>query len=136
MIELCCEYLSLRCIWLYVIIMLSTSFRVNLHSIVCLNVKEFLAPNRHHIWGLSDSNEMRTHNHLVCKGTLNHLAKLTKGLSCVVSTYLYLFQSSPECQGTPCSRRPFRAKNSMIFRRTIECDLILKLVRDMIITYS
>ena len=30
---MCCEYLSLWCIWLYVIIMLSTTrFRVNLHS--------------------------------------------------------------------------------------------------------
>ena len=25
---------------------------------------------------LSDSNEIRTHNHLVCKPTLNHVAKL------------------------------------------------------------
>ena len=30
---------------------------------------------------LSDSNEIRTHNHLVRKGTLNHLAKLVKWLS-------------------------------------------------------
>ena len=28
-------------------------------------------------------------NHSVCKRTLNHLTKLTKWLSCVVSTYLY-----------------------------------------------
>ena len=66
-----------------------TSFRVNPHSIVCLNVKELLVQRRHHIWSLSDSNDIRTHNHLVCKQTLNHLAKLVKWLSCVVSTYLY-----------------------------------------------
>ena len=30
MIELCCEYLPLRCIWLYVIIMSHKSFRVTL----------------------------------------------------------------------------------------------------------
>ena len=30
----CCEYLSVRCIWLYVSIMSHTSFRMNLHSIV------------------------------------------------------------------------------------------------------
>ena len=30
------------------------------------------------------------HNHLVCKWTLNHLAKMAKWLSCVVSTYLYI----------------------------------------------
>ena len=29
MIELCCQYLSVRCIWLYAIIMSHTSFRVN-----------------------------------------------------------------------------------------------------------
>ena len=34
MIELCPEYLPVRCIWLYVIIMSHTRFRVNLHSIV------------------------------------------------------------------------------------------------------
>ena len=32
-----------------------TSFRVNLHSIVCLNVKELLARSRRHIWSLSHS---------------------------------------------------------------------------------
>ena len=34
-------------------------------------------------------NGIRTHNHLVCKETLNHLAKLARWLSCVLSTYLY-----------------------------------------------
>ena len=33
MIELCCEYLSVRCIWLYVLIMSRTRFRVNPHSV-------------------------------------------------------------------------------------------------------
>ena len=33
MIELCCEYLSVQCIWLYVFIMSRTHFRVNPHSI-------------------------------------------------------------------------------------------------------
>ena len=32
---------------------------------------------------------IQTRNHLVCKQTLKHLAKLAKCLSCVVSTYLY-----------------------------------------------
>ena len=41
-----------------------------------------------HIY-LSDSNEIRTHSHLVRKPTLNHLVKLAfKWFSCVVSTYL------------------------------------------------
>ena len=66
-----------------------TIFRVNPHSIVCLNVKELLARSRPHIWSLSDSNVIRIHNHLVRKRTLNHLAELAKWLTCVVSTYLY-----------------------------------------------
>ena len=37
----------------------------------------------------SDSNGIQTHNHLVCKRTLSHIAKLAKWLSCVVSAYLY-----------------------------------------------
>ena len=101
MIELCFEYLSLRCIWLYVIVISRTSFRMNPHSIVCLNVMELLARSRHHIWSLSDSNMIRTHNHLVRKRTLNHLAKLAKWLSYFVSTYLcdkydtYLYDMAP-----------------------------------------
>ena len=61
---------------LYVIIM----------SIVWLNVKELLAWSMHHTWNLSDSNEIRTHNHLVCKWTLNHLAK-----SDVISFFGHIF---------------------------------------------
>ena len=34
MIRLCSEYLSVRCIWLYLLFMLRTRFRVNPHSIV------------------------------------------------------------------------------------------------------
>ena len=41
----------------------------------CLNVKELLARSRGEIWSLSDCNWARTHNHLVHKRTLNHLAK-------------------------------------------------------------
>ena len=85
MIELCCEYLSVQCIWLYVMIMLHTSSKVNLNAIVCLNVKELLAWSRCHIWGLNDSNRIPPHNHLVCKQTLNHLPKLVKWLSCYLN---------------------------------------------------
>ena len=38
---------------------------------------------------LNDCNGARTHNHWGRKRTLNHLAKLAKCLSCIVSTYLY-----------------------------------------------
>ena len=56
---------SYKKMWLYVSIMSGTSFRVNLRSIVCLNIKELLAWSRRHIWSLSDSNGTRTHYHLV-----------------------------------------------------------------------
>ena len=54
-----------------------------------LNVKELLVRNRRDIWSLRNSSRIQTHNHLVCKRTPNHLAKLAKWSSCVVSTYLY-----------------------------------------------
>ena len=55
----------------------------------CLNVKELLARSRHKLWRRSDFNLTRTQNHLVLNRTLNHLAKLAKWLSCVLSFYLY-----------------------------------------------
>ena len=90
MIELCSECLSVQCIWLYVLVMSRTRFRVNPHSIYsCLNFKELLARSRRDIWAWRDCNWTRTRNHLVRKRTFNHLAKLAKWLSCVLSTYLY-----------------------------------------------
>ena len=89
----------------------------------CQNVKELLARSRCTLSGWSDCNRIRTHNHLVLKPTLNHSAKLTKWLSCVLNTYLYgafdcIFLSCqvrisewihtlqlPECQGTPCPKQ-------------------------------
>ena len=88
-IELCCEYLSVLCFWLHVIIMSRTSFRMNLRSMVCMNIKETLARSRRYICRLSDSNGIRIHNHLLGKRTLDHLVKLAKCLNCVVSNYLY-----------------------------------------------
>ena len=43
---------------------------------ICLNVKELLIWKRRNTWSLSDNNGVRTRNYLVCKQTLNHLAKL------------------------------------------------------------
>ena len=44
----------------------------------CLTVKELLAQCRREIWSLRDYNWTQSHNHLVNKWTLNHLAKLAK----------------------------------------------------------
>ena len=119
MIELRYDDLSALFIWLYLITMSRTRFRVNPHSIVCLNVNELLAQCRRHIWSLIDINGIWTHNYLVRKPILNHIAKLAKWLSCVVSTYLYgvfdcillschirdWLYSLRKYQGTPCSKQ-------------------------------
>ena len=89
----------------------------------CLNVKELLARSRDKTWRLRDYNWTPTVNRLIHKQRLNHLVKLAKWLSCVVTTYLYLpffcmFLSChirvsewiltlylPEWQGTPCLKQ-------------------------------
>ena len=58
----------------------------------CLNVKKLLARNRREIWSLSDCNWTRSHNHLVRKWTLNHLAKLAR-FSQTVSLQSFNFNS-------------------------------------------
>ena len=55
----------------------------------CLNALELLAQSWRDIGNLSDSKILGTHDLLVCKRTLDHLAKLAKLLSCAVSIYLY-----------------------------------------------
>ena len=65
------------------------SSRVKPHSTVFLNHKELLAPSRCCILRLSSRNEIPTDNHLIRNRTLDHLAKLAKWLSCLVSAYLY-----------------------------------------------
>ena len=89
MIEPCCEYLSVPCVLLYVIIISHTRFRVNPHCIVCLNDEEILAPSSCYISSLSSRNEIPTHNHLIRKRKLDHLPKLAKWLSCLLSFYMY-----------------------------------------------
>ena len=117
------------CIWVYVVIMSRASLTVNIYSLVFLNVKERLARSRHHIRSLTDSNGIRTHNHLVRKRTLNYLAKLAKWLSCVVS----MSDMVPLNLQIWCL---LWAKSSLTFRQTIACRFTLKPVHNMIITYS
>ena len=85
MIELCWEFLSVGCIWLYAIITSRMSFRVNSHSLSeCQGTPcSKQGPYLKFKW------QIRSHNRLVRKRKLNHLAKLAKWMSCVVSTYLY-----------------------------------------------
>ena len=62
------------------IIMSRNSFRVNLHFIICMNVKELLGQ-------IKESNGIRTYNHLVRKRTFNHLAKTSQWLNGWVFVY-------------------------------------------------
>ena len=54
----------------------------------CQTVKELFPRNRWDIWNVSNWKETQTHNHLVCKRKINHLAKW---LSCVVSALSHLY---------------------------------------------
>ena len=62
------------------------TFRSESTRCVCLNVKELLAQSRCDIWSLSDRNGIITHNHLVRKQTLNHLAKVATCLTVCLQT--------------------------------------------------
>ena len=62
---LVCMLLHTSCMYLSHTYWSHTSFRVNSHSIVRLNVKEFLARNSRHIWSLNESNKIWIQNHLV-----------------------------------------------------------------------
>ena len=53
---------------------------------ICISWPKAHKPNSHGIW--NDCDGIWTHNHLLGKRILNYLAKLTKWLSFVVSTYL------------------------------------------------
>ena len=86
---------------------------------------------------LSDSNTVRTHNHLVRKRTLEHLAKLaslTKWFSVRLQTRWFWVRIALQSLKLQiwCL---LRARSSSTFRQTIECGFTLKLVPDMIITY-
>ena len=92
MIELCCECLSSRCIWLCVLFLSCTCFQSESTLYICLNVKELLAESGCKIWSLSDCNWIWTHNHLLSKRTLKHLTNLAIWLSCVdIYIYIYIY---------------------------------------------
>ena len=141
MIELCCIYLYGA--FDYMLLSCHVVFHSESVLYSCLNVKELLARNRRDMWSLNNSNGIRTHNHLVRKRTLNHLAKLTKWLSCVVIIYLY---GAFDCMLSSCHVRiwvPLLSLKLQIFEQEVpwhsgnyRCSITLKRVRDMIITYT
>ena len=117
----------------------------------CLNVKELLARSRREIWSLSDCNWSRTQNDLVRKRTLNHLVKLisfAKWLRVRLRTNWFWVRVQLRLSVRFRTKlfwvritllslklqilRLLRARSSMTF----ECGFTLKILRDMIITYS
>ena len=109
---------------LRVLVMSHTRFRVNLHSVVAW-ILMILTQNRRDIWSLSDSNGIRTHNHLVCKRTLNHLAKPVKWLSCVEYLSVWciwlnvMIMSHTRFRLNPQSRVVWMSRNSLLETGTI-----------------
>ena len=92
------------------------NFHINITSFWCIYLKQCLWLIFHFqsyvhdsLWyqliicqifsNISDCNWTWTHNHLVHKRTLDHLVKLAKWLSCVVSTYLY---GASDCMFLSC----------------------------------
>ena len=72
------------CMMTNAVCFLAFGFHYVVYVVLYFHQPVFLS--QHHHWDCSGT---RTHNHLVYKWTLNHMAKLAKWLSCVVSTYLY-----------------------------------------------
>ena len=102
-----------------------------------LNVKELFAGNRCDIRSLSVCCRTQTHNHLVCKQTLNQLAKLTKKLSYVVSTYLYdAFDSMLLSCHVRLSEWIHLSQEFLDIQETIEWGFTLKCIHDMLTTYN
>ena len=98
------------------------TFQIESRLSCCLNVKELVTQSRRQIWILSGCNWARTHKHLVGIPKLNHLAKLSKWLSWVLSTYLYSRNSV--------------SNEFLDIEATKEAKSTLKFVRGMIRTYN
>ena len=78
MIEPCCEYVICTVHLTVGSYHVTYAFQSESILYICMIVKDILARNRHEIYSLSDCNGTRTHNYIVRKGTLKHLAILTK----------------------------------------------------------
>ena len=100
--------------------------------------RDHILENRHHIWSLSDSSRIRTHNHLFRKQTHNHLAKLAffkkRPLGRLRTKWLWVQTPLPSLKLQIL--RLLQARSSLTFKQTIECRFTLKLVCDLIIIYN
>ena len=105
----------------------------------CLNVNELLAQNKHNIWSLSDCNRTRTHNHLICKWTLNHSAKrasLATWLTvCLWTKLLWIWVLLQSWDEALCKNSPWGTiENKMIGLETMETTQNFKKFQSTIIT--
>ena len=86
---------------------------------------------------LGDSNEIRAHNHLVCKRTLNHLAKLAKWLSVFLRIKWLQVRIALLSESRITFTFRYRLCEEFLdIQATIDCIFTLKGVCEMIITQS
>ena len=127
MIELFCEYLSVRFIWLYVLNMSRTHFKW-IHTLELPERQGTPGPKLLRNLKLSDCNWNRTHNHLhtyfpVCKCLFKWLW-----------IPLAYFGTSNLRITSPVTKLRFCACLEQVV--VLECGFTLKRVRDMIKTYN
>ena len=99
----------------------------------------FLKSWRHYHWKIQnmlydDSNRIQTHNHLVCKRTLNHLTKLTslaKWLSVCLQIKVVMGSNSIAVTKTS-NIAPVLSKEFVYIQETKECRFTLKRVNDIL----
>ena len=91
--------------------------------------KAFVEVHHSHNSVFTECNWTQTHNHLVRKRTLNHLAKL--------ANLVFNYELSGCGFESSCSHLNFRFRTCFLdIQAIIECGFPLKRVRDMIRTYS
>ena len=86
---------------------------------------------------LTDCNWTRTHNHLVRKRTLNHLAKLA--ILAILAKWLIVYELSGcgfESSYSQLDFAPASSKEILDIQATIKCGFTLKRISDMTKRYS
>ena len=94
MTELCCEYLSVRCIWLLCSYHVTYVFQSESTLYSCLNVKELVAWNKRDIWSSSD-----------CKSQMHRTDKYSQYSSIIwlvwLNGWVFIYDLSG-CEFKPC----------------------------------
>ena len=80
----------------------------------CLGVQELLAQNRRNIWSLSDSNGIRTHNHLVRKWPLNHSNAVAVAQKVTFNENVSFADHASGIRLSDCSKLAINWKNNIL----------------------